>query len=322
MTTQTIERGLTQNPSKKKPATKVSSKLSQKSKYIAYAALVLTTLIWSTTFVSTKLLIGDVNPVMLLVYRFGFAGFALGLFLVARGYRKVLFKDFPLGFMCGALLWMTLVAQNLALQITTINNANFILGLFIVFVPFLSLPILNRKIKPVEYFVLAMSILGIWLLTGGISGPNWGDWICLGGALTYALFLVLSNKVSKREDPLVETFQQFLTVAILSLVTVITFRLPIEIRTYQSFVLTAYLALIPSLVCYILYNKFEKNIDPFVVSLIISLDTFITPIFAAIFVHEPLTNNILLGGSIISLSILLTNEKLRSKVKQLIWVHN
>ena len=283
-----------------------------------HALLVLIAVIWASTFILTKETFGTVNPVTLVAYRFGIASLTLGLFLIFR--HKNIFHNFPMGLVTGFFLWLFYIAQNFGLQATSINNANFLLGIFVVFIPFLSVPILKRPIKSIEYFVLALSLFGIWILTGGISSPNAGDWMCILGAICYAFFIVLSSKFGKRQDPLIETFQQFLVVTILSLGTAMIFNLPLTIGSYQSFLITLYLALLPSLFCFVILNRAEKTVDPFIISLIISLDTFIAPVFAAIFVKEPLTTNIILGGGIIGLAILLTNEKLRSKVSQLIYL--
>ena len=100
----------------------------KKKNYIGHLTAALTILIWGTTFISTKVLLEDFQPIEILVFRF-VIGFVLLLLLSPRKLKttgtgeELLFAGAGL---CGICLYYLL--ENIALTYTLASNVGVIIS--------------------------------------------------------------------------------------------------------------------------------------------------------------------------------------------------
>jgi drug/metabolite transporter (DMT)-like permease len=272
--------------------------------------LILVALIWSTTYAISSNVMQITHPITLIFYRFGIAVSILSFHLIWK--KKKLLKQAKIGFGLGVLLFAFYAFHNFGISLTSVNKASFVIGLFIVFVPFLSRIILHRKIKLQEFLSLLVASLSIWIITGGINGFNLGDWLCLLSAIIYAFYIVIVSKFASKEDPLVEVWQQFVVLTLLSGVAIIIFQLPLGFGNNLWEIL--YLAVLPTLTCFLIVNSSEKYVDAFLVAMLISLDTVLSPLSTNVISHVPIENSVVIGGLLFIVAIILVN--LRGKIRQ------
>lgn len=165
-----------------------------------------------------KGVLAHVDPVVLVGYRFTLAGLLLGAWLLAR--RAPLLAHWRQGLWLGFILWILYVAQTIGLGITTASNSGFITGLFVVFVPLVNWLLFRRRTGPLQLAAVALALVGLWLLTGGIRGINAGDVMTLAAAVTYALHVIIAGRyMEQRLDPWVLNFQQIMVIGLLGLLT-------------------------------------------------------------------------------------------------------
>ncbi len=234
--------------------------------------------IWGATFFIVKEVVASVDPVVLVGYRFLLAGLLLAIFLLIR--RAPFLEGWRDGIILGIILWLLYIPQTIGLQYTSAANSGFITGLFVVFVPLLAYFLMRKTPAYWEYFAIALSVVGLWFLTGGISGMNFGDLITLAAAFFYALHLLYCDKYMKLgRDPLVISCQQFLFVGALSLVTAFVLGLPFAVAKSSAWWLIVFLTLFPTVSAFVVQLYAQKLTSPFRVSLIFTLE----PVFAAIF---------------------------------------
>jgi drug/metabolite transporter (DMT)-like permease len=255
----------------------VSEKHRAKS-FLAHAGLVYAAAIWGSTFIIVKSSLESIDPVILVGYRFTIAALLMAALLVIRGYS--LFKDILKGIWLGFLLWLLYVPQTIGLKYTTASNSAFITGLFVAFVPLFSL-LLFRKIPARRDLVaIAISITGLWFLTGGLVEANTGDLLTLITAMTYAVHVLFVDRCAKSGmDPYVMAFQQFLFVGLASLVTGLLLHLPFSVGTGGTLGAVIFLALLPTLSAFVIQMVAQKIVAAVRVSLIFALE----PVFAAVF---------------------------------------
>jgi drug/metabolite transporter (DMT)-like permease len=105
------------------------------------------------------------------------------------------------------------------LTITTVTNSGFLTGLYVVFVPFISLLALGQKPHPVIWPAVLMTFAGISMLAGGsLSALNHGDLLTIGCAAMYAVQVILVGRyVEPSGRPLTLSFVQFALAAVLGL---------------------------------------------------------------------------------------------------------
>lgn len=186
--------------------------------------MLLTAAIWGSTFVAQQLGMDSVGP-------FTYTGVRLwlGALLIAPlwHWRGGPFRALPLhpsrglpwaGLLLGVVLFGAINLQQVGLLGTSVSNAGFITGLYVVLVPMLLL-LGGQRVKNQVWAAVALATAGLYLLSvkaGSHIAP--GDWLQLGGALLWAVHMLLVGYLTRRHDPLRLAVLQYAVAGGLSLV--------------------------------------------------------------------------------------------------------
>ena len=149
------------------------------------------TAVWGWTFVLVKDAVTQYPTLPFLQLRF-LLGFLVLAILVRRLPTR---RELKLGLIIGAVLAGAYLAQTVGLAITSPGNAGLITGLFVVFTPLLG-RIFGAPVRWWTWAATGVSLVGIGLLTGGLSGLNIGDVLVLACAVLFALQIVLLGRWS------------------------------------------------------------------------------------------------------------------------------
>jgi len=281
--------------------------LSGKSRHrLADLALLYAAAIWGATFFIVKDSLATIDPIVLVGYRFLMAAGVLAVGLIVT--KRPLFLYWKESVQLGIILWVLYITQTVGLQYTTASNSGFITGLFVAFVPFFML-MMDRKTRLLPQMpAVVISLFGLWLLTGGLTDINQGDWLTLLAAMAYAGHLLYVDRFVKQGlDVYVLSFQQFLFVGVLSLVTAAIFGLPFVPSSASAFGYVTFLALLPTLSAFVLQLIAQKIVPPIRVSLILALE----PVFAALFAWtlggEQFILRRAMGGLLIFVAMILSD---------------
>ncbi|UCH32153.1 MAG: DMT family transporter [Candidatus Bathyarchaeota archaeon] len=286
------------------------NKVTRYKKRFSELGLFYSAAIWGSTFFVVKDALNEINPLVLVGYRFLLAAIPLGgLCLITR---KSLFENIRHGLLAGSVLWLLYVSQTMGLDITTASNSGFITGLFVVFVPLFSLLIFKRKPIATEIMATIVAILGLWMLTGGLTDVNAGDLITLIAAATYALhILILDKYVKAGDDPYLLSFQQFLVVGAASLLGGGILGHPYLVIESKIIGVIIFLALLPTLSAFVIQVVAQKITKPFRVSMILALEPVFAGLFAWTLGGEPIIFHRAIGGLLIFLGMLISGIRPR-----------
>ena len=247
-------------------------------KILADIGLVYSAAIWGSTFFVVKDALDNINPIMLVAYRFLIAGIVLLPFIIAT--KRNIFHHFRRGLFLSLILWLLYVPQTIGLTYTTASNSGFITGLFVAFVPIFQRTIFKVKPNFMEILAACVSLSGLWILTGGLRDINTGDMLTLMAAVTYALDVLYSDKFIKSgSDPFVLCCQQFFIIGLFSLIVGLFFDLPLATGNSTVWWIILFLALFPTMSAFVIQLMAQKITTPLKVSLIFALE----PVFAAVF---------------------------------------
>jgi len=261
--------------------------------------------IWGSTFFIVKTALDDIDPVTMVAYRFLLAGLVLLVFLLITG-RSVLLGLRRAAFL-SLILWLLYIPQTIGLGITTASNSGFITGLFVAFVPLFLKFVIKRKPTLLEVIASGVALIGLWILTGGLTVVNAGDLLTLIAAMAYALHLLYSDKYMKAGiGPYVISCQQFLLVGLYSLVTVLICDLPLGIGSEKAFWIVVFLALFPTLSAFVIQMIVQKTTSPLRVSLIFALEPVFAGVFAWTVGGEPFVLRGAIGGTFIFAALILS----------------
>ncbi|MDF1544411.1 MAG: DMT family transporter [bacterium] len=249
--------------------------------------------VWGSTFIIVKAALEHIDPITMVAYRFLIAGSVLLVFLIVTG--RPVFEGWKRAALLAGIIWTLYVPQTIGLKYTTASNSGFITGLFVIFVPIFLRTLFKTKPNRMEVLASVVALIGLWILTGGMTRVNIGDLLSLAAAMSYALHLLYSDKFMKMKiDPYVISCQQFLFVGIYSLITVLLFDLPLSVGNVETFGVVLFLALFPTLSAFLIQMLAQQIVSPLKVSLIFALE----PVFAGIFAWTVGGEELLLSGAI------------------------
>jgi drug/metabolite transporter (DMT)-like permease len=101
--------------------------------------------------------------------------------------------------------------QTAGLERTTVTNAGFITGLYVLFTPLLGLVLFRTRIPRELWLAVLLAVVGLALLSGVPEGSHVGDLLVLTSAVAQALQIVMVERYANRYDALALTFVEVTT---------------------------------------------------------------------------------------------------------------
>jgi drug/metabolite transporter (DMT)-like permease len=187
---------------------------------VATAALILVTAVWGVTFVQVKDAVALYPLFAFLAVRYLVASAALAP-PAARRLRTLGREGLLAGGVLGVLVALGIGLQTAGLERTTVTNAGFVTGLYVLFTPLLALALFHSPIPRELWAAVALALLGLALLSGVPQGSATGDLLVLVSAAAQALQIVMVERYANRFDAVALTFVEvaaacaiFLTLAV------------------------------------------------------------------------------------------------------------
>lgn len=179
----------------------------------AVLALVLVTAVWGVTFVQVKDAVALYPLFAFLAVRFWIAT----LTLAVPGLPRVRSLGRP-GFVGGAFLGLLLAAgytlQTAGLERTTVSSTGFITGMYVVLTPLIALVLVRSRIGLSVWGGVALSTIGLAMLSGIHAGSVTGDLLVLAAAAVYSLQIVLMERYAPRYDAVGFTLVEMLAAGV------------------------------------------------------------------------------------------------------------
>lgn len=263
-----------------------------------HGAALLTIIIWGTTFISTKLLLVDFQPVEILFFRF-IMGFLALLLVSPRRMKGTDMKQeltFVAAGLCGICLYYLL--ENIALTYTLAQNV----GVVISVAPFFTAILTRLCVKHEEKF-RARFFVGFFVAMAGIclisfNGMSMklnpvGDLLALLAAFVWAVYSILTKRISSFGYPTVLTTRRIFFYGILFMAPALfffDFRFDLWRFTRPVYVFNMiYLGLGASALCFVTWNFAVKMLGAVKTSVYIYMVPVITVVTSALILHEKVT---------------------------------
>lgn len=283
---------------------------------LGHLAALLTIVIWGTTFISTKILLTDFQPVEILFFRFVMGFLVLLLYpkcLKTTGYRQEL--TFAAAGLCGICLYYLL--ENIALTFTLASNVGVIISAAPFFTAILAQFFMKSEEKLHLHFFAGffVAMAGIFLIS--FNGHELhlnpaGDLLAVVAAVVWALYSILTRKISGFGYPVILSTRRTFFYGILFMIPTLFFFdfHPGFARftniTYVCNIL--YLGLGASALCFVTWNFAVKELGAIKTSVYIYMVPMITVLTSAVILHERMT--FLSGlGTILTMAGLFLSER-------------
>lgn len=265
---------------------------------LGHLAALFTIIIWGTTFISTKVLLGDFKPVEILFFRF-VMGFA-ALFLVCPHRMKSVGRRQELTFMLAGLSGICLyyLLENIALTYTMASNVGVIISVAPFFTAILSRLFLKSEGKlRVNFFIgFVVAMAGVMLISFNGSRMElnpMGDLLAVLAAFVWACYSILTRKISSFGYPVILTTRRTFFYGILFMVPALfffDFEIGLERFADATHLLNIlYLGLGASALCFVTWNLAVKALGAVKTSVYIYMVPVITVVTSVTVLKEPVT---------------------------------
>ncbi len=279
---------------------------------------ILTVSIWGLTFIATKILINHgLSPQEIFFYRFLIAYVGIWFISPRRLFTRNLRDELWLvagGVFGGSLYFFT---ENTALGITQASNVSFLICTAPLLTTFLSLLFYKseKSTKGLIYgSLLALIGVGLMVFNGSVVlkiSPV-GDLLTLLAALSWAFYSLIIKKMAVRY-PTVFLTRKIFFYGVLTILPAFCLRplAPDVSLLIQPAVLfnLLFLAVLASLVCYVMWNVALKQLGAMRASNYIYLNPLVTMVASTAILHERLTAVALMGAACILCGVYLAEKK-------------
>ena len=276
-----------------------------KKQLTSHGFALFTILIWGTTFVATKVLLEDMSPIQILVYRF-VLGY-LALWLLAPKPLKLASPRQELWFAAAGVTGITVyqMMENVALTMTTASNVGVIISSAPLFTGIAAMLVSRgkEKLKWGFYLGFAVSMVGIALIsyTGASEFQlDWrGDLLSLLAAVVWAVYSVVAQKIGTFGYPTIQSTRRMFFYALLAMIpmgAMTGFELDLAPLTNLAHVGSiCYLGLGASALCFMTWNTAIQHLGTVQTTVYLYLSPVITVVCSILVLSEGVTWMSVLG---------------------------
>ncbi len=231
--------------------------------------------------------------------------------------KSIKFKHVIVGIICGTALFIAMSLQQKGMVYTSVTNAGFITAMYIVMVPILNI-IFKRYPRPITVLCVIAAVFGLYLLTvpenGGFSAVNKGDVYMIISALGFSVQIIVVEHLAKKLDGVTISWVQFIMCALLALPSIFIFNENVNLDSILAAkVSILYAGALSGGLAYTLQIVGQKDTEPTIASLIMSLESVFAVIAGIIILHESPTTRTLLGCAIMFAAIVISQIPSKKK---------
>ena len=284
-----------------------SNHFSEKSPNTLYTwgigVLLVVTLIWGTSYPVLKSALGSLSPSVIFATRFVVAALPFTPYLR--------FLNFPLlrdGILLGLIIFSTLNLQTFALETTSANRAAFIASFNVILVPLLG-QLLGRQVFLKTFLAAAMAILGVGVMCWESEQIVIGDFLMLGNAFLYSIYILKLESITLRHPILPLTAIQLWVIAIVSLI----WGAPDLLREYEvisaEWGVILYWGLNDTAATIVLQVLAQRWVNAYETALMYTLEPIFAAVFSFLILGEQLGIRGIIGASLVLVAMVFGQSK-------------
>ena len=274
--------------------------------------LLLTAVIWGSSFVSQSIGIKSVDAFTFMAVRTILGTLVLlPVVIIMNGGLKGLLnkKTIISGLILGTVFAVAQNLQQFAFYYSTSGKIAFLTSFYMFFVPLIGL-MLGKKIGKLTWTAIFMALFGIFLLCvnpSDIGSVNRGDILAISCAAVYAVQIMLIDKFTgENVNGINLSFMEFLTAAVLTSVMMFLFESPTAEGIRAASPALLYSGIMSCGIAYTLQIIGQKHASPVVASLLMCLESVFAAIAGWIILKESLTATELTGCTVMFAAIILS----------------
>lgn len=262
----------------------------------ANALMLITAMIWGSTFLGQNVAMDYMGALTFSGIRFllGIVALIPILLIYLKRKKLTLLQIFSKrtivgGILLGLILTIGINLQQIGIKYTTITNAGFITGLYVILVPMLGL-IVGQKTGLGTWLGAILAVIGMALLTlNSQLAMSYGDLITLASAFAWGFHVLIAGFLVRRYDPIAVAFIQCFVCSLLSLLLALPLE-GLQIQLSQPALLAVlFTGIVSVAISFTLQLIAQQDAVPSHAAVILSLEAVFAAICGAIFLDETLT---------------------------------
>lgn len=279
------------------------------SRLTANLLILVAAIIWGGAFVAQKAAAPVIGPASFIAARL-FLGALVVLPLAVlhwRGRRVVVTgKDWLMMLLTGLMMCAATLIQQVGVGETTVVNTGFLTGLYVPLVPLIELTVLGKRPHAVIWPASALSLLGMFLISGGVSlSLHRGDALIALSSLFWAVHIIMVGYCSRRTGlPLVLALVQYLICAVFCTLWAGVFETSIFDGLTAAWREIVFIGILEVGVAYTLQTVVQRYTAPADTAILLSSEVLFTMLSGMIFLGERMTLLQGLGGAAILCAML------------------
>ena len=289
---------------------------NRKVEVVASIILAVVALVWGTTYAVIKDTLSVVQPFSLMMFRFGFSALILSLMYLKK-FKTIKSVDLKRGIIIGIFMFLAFYFLIVSIRFTTASKFSFIVGAYVLIVPFLSWVINKTKLDRYAIVGAILATIGLAFLTME-RGAVFNLWNLVAGCCSFffAAHMIAIEKYSGDSDPILLTIIQFITTAVLFIILTgikegYDFTVLPEIKWTLG-----YLVIISTIIPFAIQNIVQRYISSTSTALILTLQSAFGSIFAVYYLDERMTKQMIIGCLLIFIAIVFQETKLKLAMSQ------
>ena len=248
---------------------------NRKVEVIASIVLAVVALVWGTTYAVIKDTLSVVQPFSLMMFRFGFSALILSMMYLKK-FKIIKSVDLKRGIIIGIFMFLAFYFLIVSIRFTTASKFSFIVGAYVLIVPFLSWIINKTRLDRYAIVGAILATIGLAFLTME-KGAVFNLWDLVAGCCSFffAAHMIAIEKYSGDSDPILLTIIQFITTAVLFIILTgvkegYNFTVLPEIKWTLG-----YLVIISTIIPFAIQNIVQRYISSTSTALILTLQSAI-----------------------------------------------
>jgi drug/metabolite transporter (DMT)-like permease len=279
-----------------------------------YLSTIVALLIWSSSFIATKVAYGTFPPITLAAARFFVALILLG---AARAVMKEKVKPtckelLPIAFSGFMGITLYFLFENVGLSMTTASSAALIVASF----PAITLVgeriVYKTPITARQIVGIILAVAGVYLISvasekaEGAENPLLGNLILLGTGVVWAAYIFSTRKVVGHLPAITLSYYQTLA-GFLGFLPFTLFEIgKWQAPTGATLSMLLYLGAMCSVVAYMMYNFGLRRLKPSTSAFLMNLVPIFGTLFSVVLLGEKLTLRHFIGGALVILGVVVS----------------
>ncbi len=217
------------------------------------------------------------------------------------------------GLCCGLCLAVASSLQQFGILYTTVGRAGFITACYIVLVPIINLIFFKKKCTSLIWFSVVLSVAGLYLLCmQGTFAIGKGELLVMLCAVAFSVHILVIDHFAPFVDCVKMSCIQFFVCGLACAIPAFLFETPQLSGILQAWLPILYAGVLSSGVAYTLQIVGQKNMNPTVASLLLSMESCFSVLAGWLLLQQKLSAKELFGCVLMFVAIILAQMPSRS----------